>query len=58
MSSDARLDFILWVTDWVKGHYEDQDWGRRDVMYKKAIVELASKIKEPNVQKEIQRIVK
>jgi hypothetical protein len=30
-----RQDFILWVTDFFHGHWEDPNWGRRQVMYEK-----------------------
>jgi hypothetical protein len=30
-----RQEFILWVTDFFHGHYEDPNWGRRQVMYEK-----------------------
>jgi hypothetical protein len=28
-----RQEFILWVTDFFHGHWEDPNWGRRQVMY-------------------------
>jgi hypothetical protein len=30
-----RQEFILWVTDFFHGHWEDPSWGRRQVMYEK-----------------------
>lgn len=31
MLSKQALDFILHVTDYFKGHWEDPEWGRRPV---------------------------
>lgn len=28
MLSKSRLDFILRLTDWFHGHWEDPEWGR------------------------------
>ena len=30
-----RQEFILWLTDFLHGHYEDPNWGRRQAMYEK-----------------------
>jgi len=30
-----RQEFILWVTDFFHGHWEDPSWGSKQVMYEK-----------------------
>lgn len=58
MLTKERLDFILRLTDWFHGHYEDQDWGRRDasqILVSLAVRELATGIHDAEVRAQIQR---
>jgi len=57
---DKRTEFLLWVTKFMHGHWEDPEWGRRvtsQVMYKQAIHEIAENIENPEMRKQIQNIV-
>jgi hypothetical protein len=57
LSEDMRLEFLLLVTDYLKGHWEDPEWGRRDSMIYGAINELANKIENSEARAAIQKAV-
>jgi len=47
MLSKSALDFILRLTDWFHGHWEDPEWGKRatsQILIAVAVRELASGI--------------
>lgn len=55
----SRLEFILQITDYFKGHWEDPEWGRRpanQVLIALAVRELAQGIQDAAVQKQITEI--
>lgn len=56
MLSREQLKFILQVTDYFHGHYEDPEWGRRlDQMAKKLNVYIAaSEIEDKEVRTTVQ----
>ncbi len=52
----SRLDFVLQVTDYFKGHWEDPGWGRlpaNQALIALAIRELASGIADAGLKKQI-----
>ena len=52
----SRLDFVLQVTNYFNGHWEDPDWGRlpaSQVLVALAIRELAAGIGDATLQKQI-----
>jgi hypothetical protein len=52
----SRLDFVLQVTNYFNGHWEDPDWGRmpaNQVLIALAIRELAGGLGDAAVQKQI-----
>jgi hypothetical protein len=52
-----RLDFLLHVTDYFHGHWEDPGWGRRpenQVLIHLAIAELANQVADAELKKTIQ----
>lgn len=56
MLSKAALDFILHITDYFHGHWEDPEWGKLPVnqlLMGLAIRELASGIQDPEVRSQI-----
>jgi len=51
---NSRLEFILQITDYFKGHWEDPEWGRRpanQVLIALAVRELAQGIQDAAAQK-------
>lgn len=52
-----RQDFILWVTDYLHGHWEDPNWGRRQVIYQNFVKAAAEKMDNVEVRKAIQTII-
>jgi hypothetical protein len=55
----SRLEFILQITDYFKGHWEDPEWGRRpsnQVLIALAVRELAQGIQDSAAQKQITEI--
>ncbi len=57
MSSKSRLDFILQITHYFGGRWEDPNWGKDtlgQILIMTAIHELASKISDTKVRSEIQ----
>ena len=56
-NSGSRLDFILRLTDYFHGHWEDPSWGRRpgsQVLIALAIDVLSSKISDAGLRGQIQ----
>ncbi len=52
-----RLDFLLHLTDYFHGHWEDPEWGRRvenQVLIHLAISELAAKVSDADLKQAIQ----
>lgn len=52
----SRLDFVLQVTNYFNGHWEDPEWGRRpesQALIALAIRELASGITDATLKKQI-----
>lgn len=57
MLSKEGLDFLLHVTHWFGGHWEDPDWGRHPVtqmMVALAIRELAAGVEEAGARSRIE----
>jgi len=57
MAKTSRLDFILRLTDYFHGHWEDPGWGRMpasQVLIALALDELGSKISDAGLRKSIQ----
>ena len=57
MLSKTRLDFILRLTDYFHGHWEDPEWGRRassQVLIAVAVRDLASGIQDADLRGMIQ----
>jgi hypothetical protein len=55
----SRLEFVLQLTDYFKGHWEDPEWGRRpanQVLIAVAIRELAQGFQDPATLKQISDI--
>lgn len=56
-----RLDFLLHITDYFHGHWEDPTWGRRpenQVLIHLAIAELANQVADVELKKAIQSATK
>lgn len=52
----SRLDFILQITNYFHGHWEDPEWGRRpanQVLIALAIRDLAAGVADGALQKQI-----
>jgi hypothetical protein len=52
----SRLDFVLQITDYFKGHWEDPGWGRQpanQALIALAIRELAGGMTDAGLQKQI-----
>jgi hypothetical protein len=52
----SRLDFILRLTDWFHGHWEDPEWGKQpasQILIAVAIRELASKVHDADLRGQI-----
>jgi len=59
MLSRSGLEFILRLTDWFHGHWEDPEWGRHptsQILIAVAIHELASGIQDADLRGQIQAI--
>ena len=57
MLSKTALDFILRLTDWFHGHWEDPEWGKRptsQILIAIAVRELAAGIQEAELRSQIQ----
>ena len=57
MLSKTALDFILRLTDWFHGHWEDPEWGKRptsQILIAIAVRELAAGIQETELRSQIQ----
>jgi hypothetical protein len=57
MLSKARLDFILRLTDWFHGHWEDPEWGKRaptQILVAIAVRDLADGIQDSELREQIQ----
>ena len=53
MLSKNRLDFILRLTDWFHGHWEDPEWGKypsTQILIALAVRELATGIQDPETR--------
>ena len=56
MLSKAALDFILRLTDWFHGHWEDPEWGKRastQILVAVAVRELADGIQDSELRGQI-----
>jgi hypothetical protein len=57
MLSKDRLDFILRLTDWFHGHWEDPEWGKRattQILVAVAVRDLAEAIQDSDMRGQIQ----
>ncbi len=57
MSSKDRMDFILRLTDWFHGHWEDPEWGKRpttQILVALAVRDLANVIQDKGLREQIQ----
>jgi hypothetical protein len=57
MLSKAAMDFILRLTDWFHGHWEDPEWGKRastQILVAVAVRDLAAGIQETELRSQIQ----
>jgi hypothetical protein len=57
MLSKSALDFILRLTDWFHGHWEDPEWGKRastQILIAIAVRDLATGIQDEELRKQIQ----
>jgi hypothetical protein len=57
MLSKDRLDFILRLTDWFHGHWEDPEWGKRattQILVAVAVRDLAEAIQDSDMRGTIQ----
>lgn len=53
MLSKNRLDFILRLTDWFHGHWEDPEWGKHpstQILIALAVRELTTGIQDPETR--------
>ena len=53
MLSKIRLDFILRLTDWFHGHWEDPEWGKHpstQILIALAVRELTTGIQDPETR--------
>lgn len=56
MLSKSALDFILRLTDWFHGHWEDPEWGKRatsQILIAVAVRELASGIQDVELRSQL-----
>lgn len=56
MLSKDRLDFIAHLTDWFRGHLEDQGWGKRSatqILVALAVRDLAEGIQDAELRGQI-----
>lgn len=57
MLSKAALDFLLRITDWFHGHWEDPEWGKRpttQILIALAIRDLATGIQDVELRGHLQ----
>lgn len=57
MLSKATLDFVLRLTDWFHGHWEEPGWGKRattQVLIAVAVRDLAAGIQDAGLRRQIQ----
>ena len=57
MLSKAALDFILRLTDWFHGHWEDPEWGKRastQILVAIAVRDLAGGLQDAELRSQIQ----
>lgn len=57
MLSKAELEFVLRLTDWFHGHWEDPGWGRRytsQILIALAVRELATGLQDAKLRGQIQ----
>jgi len=57
MLSKAALDFLLRLTDWFHGHWEDPEWGKRpttQILIALAVRDLATGIQDAEFRGQIQ----
>jgi|1185.fasta_scaffold765084_1 hypothetical protein len=58
MLTEAGRDFILHITNYFHGHWEDPEWGKRpvnQVLVGLAVSELAEAIQDPALRGQIQK---
>jgi len=58
MLSKASLDFLLRLTDWFHGHWEDPEWGKRptsQILIALAVRDLASGIQDVEMRAQVER---
>ena len=56
MLSKTTLDFILRLTDWFHGHWEDPEWGKRpttQILIALAVRDLANGIQDTELRAQI-----
>lgn len=61
MAKSSRLDFILRLTDYFQGHWEDLGWGRlpgTQVLIALAVDELSTRISDAGLRSQIQSAAK
>lgn len=59
MLSKASLDFLLRLTDWFHGHWEDPEWGKRattQILIAVAVRDLATGIQDTELRGQIQAV--
>ena len=57
MLTKNGLDFLLRLTDWFHGHYEDPEWGRRpttQILIAVAVRELSSGLVDAELRGQVQ----
>jgi hypothetical protein len=57
MLSKAALDFLLRLTDWFHGHWEDPEWGKRpttQILIALALRDLATGLHDAESRSQIQ----
>lgn len=57
MLSKAALDFLLRLTDWFHGHWEDPEWGKRpttQILIALALRDLATGLHDAELRGQIQ----
>jgi hypothetical protein len=57
-SMDKRTQFLLWITDFFHGHWEDPEWGKTPIgqlSLATAIHQLASNVSDPEMRKQLQQ---
>ncbi len=58
--SKAALDFLLRLTDWFHGHWEDPEWGQHSttqILIALAIRDLATGLRDSDVRGQVQGLV-